>query len=129
GAAGRMRAIASSFPPLNDFNGADEETTEFAEAEVLNNENGAPKTEAVSKPVSIDANKLVEYPTLKAVAMKNLTGTETEWIVVYAFYASKYGQEEFSRQSIIEKYSESNRKNKDRIKGLSAYITATVKGG
>ncbi|MEN5194575.1 hypothetical protein [Sphingobacterium faecium] len=58
-AAGRMRAIASSFPPLNDFNGADEETTEFAEAEVLNNENGVPKTEAVSKQVSIDANKLV----------------------------------------------------------------------
>ncbi|MEN5194576.1 hypothetical protein [Sphingobacterium faecium] len=49
--------------------------------------------------------------------------------MVYAFYASKYGQEEFSRQSIIEKYSESNRKNKDRIKGLSAYITAAVKGG
>ncbi|RYD83028.1 MAG: zinc ribbon domain-containing protein [Sphingobacteriales bacterium] len=129
-AAGRMKAIASNIPPSSNFNGTNEETAEFAEAEVLNNENGIPQTEAIHKPVSTtNTAKPVEYPTLKAVAMKNLPGTETEWIVVYAFYSSNYGQEEFTRQNIIDKYSESNRKNKSRIKSLTAYITAAVKGG
>lgn len=101
-AAGRMRAIASSIPPLNDFNGADKETTEFGDAEVVNNGNTLPKTEVIHKSVPTDTAKQKEYPTLKAVAMKNLPGTETEWIMVYAFYASNYGKDTFTRQNLIQ---------------------------
>ncbi len=127
-AAGRMKAIASSFPPPNDFNGTSEETAEFTEAEVLNNENGIPKTEAIHKPVQTDTAKQEEYPTLKAVAMKNLPGTETEWIVVYAFYASNYGKDTFTRQNLIEKYEESNRLDNNKKNALSMYIKRAVQG-
>ncbi|MCE7067422.1 zinc ribbon domain-containing protein [Dyadobacter sp. CY326] len=130
-AAGRIKAIGSNIPPSNSFDStASEQTDEFAEAEVVDNRDEVAKIEAIDK--SAPTTKTVseeEYPTLRAVSMKNLPGTETEWIVVYAFYSSNYGNEEFSRQNIIERYSESNRKNKDRMKGLSAYITNAVKGG
>lgn len=130
-AAGRMRAIASSFPPLNDFSGADEETNDFVEAEVLNNENGVPKIEATHKSAlapNPDTAKPEEYPTLKAVAMKNLPATETEWVVVYSFYSSNYGKDTFTRQNLIEKYDESSRLDSNKKKALSMYIKRAVQG-
>ncbi|MNM91712.1 hypothetical protein D3C81_1040180 [compost metagenome] len=48
--------------------------------------------------------------------MKNLPGTEIEWVVVYAFYASDYGKAIFTREDIINLYVESNRFNKDTTK-------------
>jgi len=129
-AAGRMRAIASSFPPPNDFNGASEETAEFAEAEILNNENGVPKTEAINKSVPTDTAKPVEYPSLIAIAMNNLPSSETEWIVVYAFYASNYGKEIFSRENILNQYKESKRYDKQTTnRDLSTYIKRAVNAG
>jgi len=71
-----------------------------------------------------------DYPALIAIAMKNLPGSESEWIVVYSFYASKFNQENlFTRQNIIEKYEESKRKNSDRMRDLSTYIKRVVQAG
>lgn len=68
-------------------------------------------------------------PTLLAIAMKNLPGPETEWVIVYSFYASNYGKDIFSRQSIIDKYEESKRKNNDRMNALTSYIKQAVRAG
>jgi hypothetical protein len=65
---------------------------------------------------------------LKAVAMKNLPATETEWVVVYAFYSSNYGKDTFTRQNLIEKYEESNRLDSDKKKALSMYMKRAVQG-
>lgn len=126
-AAGRMRAIASSFPP-NGSNGTGEETTEFADAEIVNNENGVPQTETISKPVPIDTVKPEEYPAMKYIVMNNLPSSEVEWIIVYAFYSSNFGETTFTRKDIISKYEESGRKTKQRVKNLTGSITNAVKG-
>jgi len=71
-----------------------------------------------------------EYPALKAIAMKNLPNSETEWIVVYAFYASNYGEKIFDRENIINNYIESNRYNKTSTKrDLSKCMTRAVVQG
>jgi hypothetical protein len=70
-----------------------------------------------------------EYPTLRAIGMKNLPSSETEWVVVYAFYASNFGSETFTRQNIIEKYKESNRLDNDKKVILSSRIARAVQGG
>ncbi len=77
-------------------------------------------------PNTISASS-TEYPTLKAIAMKNLPSSETEWIVVYAFYASNYGEKIFTREDIVNQYIESNRFNKETTKsGLSTNIKRAV---
>ena len=119
--ANRQKPLA-----LNGMLKQDQESQQVTEAEIINNDSNEEIKETVTKqPVSA---KTPEYPILKAVAMKNLPSNETEWIVVYAFYASKFGEDMFSRQAIIDKYVESNRKNRERIKSLTAYITVAVKG-
>lgn len=125
----RMKAIASNIPPPNDFNGTSEEKTEFVEADIINNKNANPKTEPINKSVLTEAAKQGEYLPLKEVAKKNLAGPETEWVIVYAFYASNYGNDTFTRQDIIDKYTESNRYNKERISNLSASIRSTRNSG
>jgi hypothetical protein len=71
-----------------------------------------------------------EYPTLKAIAMKNLPHSEPEWITVYSFYASDYGEKIFTKEDIISQYIESNRFNKATTKrDLSIHIKRTVIAG
>lgn len=68
-----------------------------------------------------------DIPTLQSIAMKNLPTNEAEWIVVYSFYASKYGKEVFNRKDIWNLYEITNRKTLNRRKGLSSYIKSVVK--
>jgi hypothetical protein len=71
-----------------------------------------------------------EWPALRGVAMRNLPNSDTEWIVVYAFYASKFGLETFDRENIIEKYKEANRFNKETTKrDLFSKISRAVNAG
>lgn len=71
-----------------------------------------------------------EYPTLKAIAMKNLPHSEPEWITVYSFYASNYGEKIFTKEDVINQYIESNRFNKTTTKrDLSTNIKRTVIAG
>lgn len=98
-------------------------------AELLNFDNVDSESQDMSKTHSSSQDLPLEYPSLKAIAMKNLPNSETEWVVVYAFYASKFGEETFTRQSIIEKYSESNRLDTDKKNALSSYIRTAVRSG
>lgn len=75
------------------------------------------------EPLLNDKN---EFPALKAIVMKNLPANESEWVVVYSFYASKFGKEIFSRNDLLSLYDETNRKTKNRVKSLSAYIKSVV---
>jgi len=56
----------------------------------------------------VDADT-IDYPTLKQLVIKNYPKNETEWILCYAFFASKYGNETFKKEHIVEGYKESNR--------------------
>ena len=95
----------------------------FQDAEIIRDEKN-------SEAQSINIISSNEYPALKAVAMKNLPASETEWIVTYAFYASDYGVKIFSHDDIINKYRESSRFNKDTTKKyLSTHLKRAVQQG
>jgi len=112
-----------------DTNKNDQSKEEYQEAQVVTPNNALPNDKKSHNSKQTFKETLPsEYPALKAIAMKNLPSNETEWIVVYAFYASNFGQKIFTRQDIVNKYEESNRKNPNRMKGISTYIINAVKG-
>jgi hypothetical protein len=67
-----------------------------------------------------------KFPTLRDVALKQLPGPESEWILVYGFYSSSFGKMEFTRNDIISKYEETNRKTDNRINNLSNNLRIAV---
>ncbi|GGF09644.1 hypothetical protein [Hymenobacter cavernae] len=60
-----------------------------------------------------------EYPTLKDIVMRDLPKVETDWVLLYAFYASNFAKDQFVKSDISDKYDESGRRDKQRIKNLS----------
>jgi len=95
------------------------------DAEVLPDKAVNESTDQMNAPTVSPQN----YPELIAIAMKNLPSSETEWVVVYSFYASDFGKAIFTRQDIILKYEESRRKTNEKLRGLSACIKSAVKSG
>ncbi|MCP9770371.1 hypothetical protein EGI22_20890 [Lacihabitans sp. LS3-19] len=63
-------------------------------------------------------------PSLKDVIMKQLPSAETEWILVYAFFASDGGSKYFTTKNILELYESSKRKTNSRKANLSNNIKA-----
>lgn len=74
----------------------------------------------------IDA-ETVEFPTLKQLVIKNYPKNETEWILCYAFFASKYGNETFKKDDVVEGYSESNRYTSNNRKNLTNNFNGCIK--
>ncbi len=95
------------------------------------------ENESINQPIDISSDNikqavtstLNEYPTLTLVSMKHLPKTETEWVVVYSFFASNFGTEIFHRNNIIDKHKESKRKHDNYVRDLSSYIKLAVKAG
>lgn len=97
---------------------------EFTEAEIV-----AEDKDQLEKPQKSTEVILTDFPALIAISMKNLPNSETEWITVYSFYASKFGKVIFSRADIIEKYAESKRKTTTKMSHLSRVIQQAVVSG
>jgi|GEM_PF-858774 len=118
-AAGRMKAIASNIPPPNNINGVNEEKVEFSEAEVVNNEDEIPKNKAIRKEAAAATNleSPVTYPHIDDLLHRR-SFTEIEWILVFAFYESEYGQKTFTPDKVRNAYL-SKRKNDSRLKNFS----------
>ena len=74
-----------------------------------------------------ETNIKEEYPTLKQVVLKNMPKSEAEWVLCYAFYASNYGNDSFFKDSILDKYKESNRDTKIRLGNLVNNIHSCIK--
>lgn len=68
-----------------------------------------------------------EYPTLKQLLIKNLPKNEPEWILCYAFLASKFGEDTFKKEDILEKYKDNNRLSPSNSANLSNNINACIK--
>lgn len=94
---------------------------DFSEQEILKID--------IEKEVKTEQIHSPEYLSLLAIAMKKLPASETEWIVIYSFFASNYGKDLFSKEDLLEKYRESNRFDNRKKAYLSRNITAAVKGG
>lgn len=74
----------------------------------------------------VDA-ETVDYPTLKRLVVKNYPKNETEWILCYAFLASKYGEDTFKKENILDSYKESNRLTNSTSANLSNNINSCIK--
>lgn len=74
----------------------------------------------------VDA-ETVDYPTLKQLVIKNYPKNEPEWILCYAFFASKYGNETFKKEDIVEGYKECNRYTNSNKMNLSNNFNACIK--
>lgn len=68
---------------------------------------------------SVEVENSFERPVLKQVVMKDLPNSEAEWLLIYACYASDFGNDTFTADDIKEKYQESGRSNQSRINNLS----------
>lgn len=68
-----------------------------------------------------------EYPIMKDIVIRDLAKTEREWILIYSLYSSDFGKNVFTRDELLNKYTESNRRTDSRIKNLTNNIRNMVK--
>ena len=74
-----------------------------------------------------DSTPNCDYPILKDIVMKDLPKTEAEWILIFGFYASNYGNNSFAKSDITEKYKETNKDTEANRKNLSTNLAKCVK--
>ncbi|MBZ4668405.1 MAG: hypothetical protein JG775_1557 [Defluviitaleaceae bacterium] len=67
------------------------------------------------------SNKMIEeeIPSIFDIAKKGLPKGEADWVLVYCYYASNYGQKPFNRNDIVNLYEETNRSTPSRKANLS----------
>ncbi len=70
---------------------------------------------------------VTEYESLNNVVLKQLPGSETEWVLIYAFYASDFGKKKFTRDHILDKYDESTRTSTSNRSNLSNNIKTLIR--
>lgn len=70
-----------------------------------------------------------DYPVMKDIVIRDLPKTEREWILIYALYTSDFGKNVITRDDLMNKYGESNRKTDSRLANLSNNIKNMVKAG
>nr|WP_315219779.1 hypothetical protein [uncultured Flavobacterium sp.] len=68
-------------------------------------------------------------PSLLSIAIKNLPSSEMEWIIVYSYYASEFGNIIYQRKDILDRHAESKRKSDSVSRNLSANLNASIKAG
>lgn len=55
-----------------------------------------------------------QYPSIQDIVLKNNVKTESDWVLVYAFYASNYGTKAIAKKEIKQMYKVTNRYTKAR---------------
>lgn len=74
-----------------------------------------------------ETNTNEDYPSLHELLVKNYPKTETDWILCYAFFASQYGKNTFTKENIIEKYKDNNKFSKSNCTNLTKNINSCIK--
>jgi len=67
-----------------------------------------------------DANQNI--PSIKDVIMKQLPSSESEWIMVYAFYCTNHGSKTFTSKDILSMYESTKRNTPSRKANISNNI-------
>jgi len=79
-----------------------------------------------SKPITLEE---LDFPVMKQIIHSDLPKTEQEWILIYAFYASNYWEETFTRSNITDFYETSNRKTANRTGNISINLDKILNKG
>ena len=69
------------------------------------------------------------FPVLMEIVKRDLPKTESEWILIYGFYASNFGDYPFSIKHIKDKYEECGRKDNKYFKNIDNNIRTILKKG
>lgn len=125
----RIKATTSNTLAAINFSEKTENTIQLTDAEIIQNEHELPAAEVIQTSI-VTGNTLKsdKYPAMKYLVMNKLPSSEVEWIIVYAFYSSNFGERTFTRKDIMTQYEESGRKTAQRTKNLTGSITNAVKG-
>jgi len=86
------------------------------------------KTIELPEPTDVNESSDEDYPTLKDIKIRDLPKSETEWLLIYAFYATGFGKNEFTRAMLAKSYDESDRKTDIRIGNLTKNLNSLVTG-
>lgn len=93
-------------------------------AQITPDNTPSPQTSSHPSPHSISS------PTLQDIVHKNTPTSEAEWILVYThFHTQSSHNSSITRTQILEQYRTSKRYTRNRSKGLSGNIHATIKKG
>jgi hypothetical protein len=88
-------------------------------------------TQSAETPTTDNSNKQPEVsshiPTHKEIAIKKYAKTEVDWVLIYCFYVSDNGKNEFTRENIVEEYHNSKRWSTNTSKSLTGNINAAIK--
>ena len=67
-----------------------------------------------------------DVPALKEVILKDLPKSEPDWILVYAYYATSFGEKMFTENDIKKQYEQTRRTNKSRLTNLPTNIKSLL---
>ena len=102
---------------LNSNDTSQQQSTIDVDAEIVND----------SRSDDTVTNEISVIPTLEEIKLRDLAKTETDWLLVYTYYASQGGNKQFTRDEIIQYYQDTERYTKKRKSGLSQYIKNITK--
>lgn len=101
---------------------------DLSEQNVLMNSNDS---QELSNVKQLQSAETIDYedatqniPSLKDVIMKQLPSSESEWIMVYAFYSTNHGNKTFTSKDILTMYESTNRNTQSRKANISNNIKA-----
>jgi hypothetical protein len=69
---------------------------------------------------------LIDYPAMKEIVRKDLPKSEMDWILIYAFYTSEFGENTFTEKAIRGFYESTGRKNTSRVNNISNNIKSLL---
>lgn len=85
--------------------------------------------ETISSETSGSSKEQRDFTTMKDIVIRDLPKTEREWILIYTLYASEFGTRPITRDEILLKYEESNRRTDSRLGNLTNNIKTMIKTG
>jgi hypothetical protein len=88
--------------------------------------NSALPTKQIGYTQDATAIDIGDYPAMKEIVLKDLPKSETDWILIYAFYASEFGGNTFTEKAIRSSYESTGRKNISRLNNISNNIKSLI---
>jgi hypothetical protein len=85
------------------------------------NQNGSVAL-GLNQTIEVDSEVITDFPVMKQLVHSDLPKGEQEWVLIYAFYASNFGTESFTRKDIVDLYESSNRRTTNNMNSLSVTI-------
>jgi len=118
---GKNEEIRILTQEVEAYRAASKEDAETSEA--LGSISKEPEEAALAADEQSNARRNInsdsEYPPVMNIVMRQLPRSESEWLIVYSFYASKFGNKPFTKKELSEMYDATNRKTPSRIKNIS----------